>query len=344
MEYKKCKNPTCAAPLKPLTQFSKSPRNKGGLSTWCKDCQSAYGKKRYAQSDVKAKKAFQSQKNYMKKQGITSARKPLTEAQIRKEALKYQHKGDFQRDSKAHYLAARKLGQAVFESICDHMTPAANDFDNRLIYEFVWPAIVSTNGDVIHPRSTYIGQTKHKEEPRRHKDHLKMSNDPVAKHIAYRESLQKGAGAFNYSILVDHLSSQDAVKKERLEIAKAKADSETIVLNTNAGGSLGSVYIWSKAKIRRTLKQFDTIAEARKDEEGRKAYTAARNQGLLKDATIFGHIKSYNHQKPVICLDTGEEFPSTKAAARNIKRDPSTIARVCNGKQKLAGGKRWKWK
>lgn len=344
MLYKKCRNKKCKNPLKPINQFSKSPRNKGGVSTWCKGCQREYGKSHYEKLDVKAKKKLQSQINYMKKQGITTIRKPLSESQISTEALKFKHKGDFQKSSKAHYLAACKLGQTVFDSICEHMIPVTNDFDNRLIYEFLWPEITDVSKKIVHPKSVYVGQTKHKEEARRHKDHLFSKRDPVAKHIAFRENIQKGSGEFKYSVIVDHLSSQEAIKAERAAITKARLDHTLVVLNKSAGGSIGSVYIWSKAKIRKTLKKFDTIAKARKSEEGRKAYVAARNQNLLTDQSIFGHIKSYNRQRPVICIDTGEEFSSTKAAARFIKRDSSTIARVCNGMQKHAGGRKWKWK
>lgn len=46
-------------------------------------------------------------------------------------------------------------------------------------------------------------------------------------------------------------------------------------------------------------------------------------------------------KKPVICIDTGQEFDSVKEA--NDYMGIKTIGDCCNGKYKTAGGYRWRW-
>lgn len=49
-------------------------------------------------------------------------------------------------------------------------------------------------------------------------------------------------------------------------------------------------------------------------------------------------------RKPVICIDTQKEFSSIQEAANFYNIDSSGITKVCKGKAKTCGGKRWKYK
>lgn len=51
-----------------------------------------------------------------------------------------------------------------------------------------------------------------------------------------------------------------------------------------------------------------------------------------------------NRSVPVVCVDTGEEFPSASFAAKQIGVSKTAVLASCNGKRKTAGGFRWKYK
>ena len=55
------------------------------------------------------------------------------------------------------------------------------------------------------------------------------------------------------------------------------------------------------------------------------------------------HLISLNHahKKAVICLDTQQTFDSINKASKIHNLDPSSIVRVCKGRQKTAGGYHW---
>lgn len=47
--------------------------------------------------------------------------------------------------------------------------------------------------------------------------------------------------------------------------------------------------------------------------------------------------------KPVLCIETGTIYPSTKVAAETVGTNRGSIANVCNGERKKAGGFSWKY-
>lgn len=53
------------------------------------------------------------------------------------------------------------------------------------------------------------------------------------------------------------------------------------------------------------------------------------------------HLSEARKKRPVINHDTGEVFPSVKAAADKYGLKATHISRVCNGKRKRTGGFRW---
>lgn len=50
-----------------------------------------------------------------------------------------------------------------------------------------------------------------------------------------------------------------------------------------------------------------------------------------------------SNNKPVRCIETGEEFNYLSDASRKYNIDPSCISRVCRGKQKTAGKLTWEF-
>ena len=47
------------------------------------------------------------------------------------------------------------------------------------------------------------------------------------------------------------------------------------------------------------------------------------------------------HLRPVVCLDTGEVFPSAAEAGHSKGCDPSSIGKVCRGQKESVRGLRW---
>lgn len=65
------------------------------------------------------------------------------------------------------------------------------------------------------------------------------------------------------------------------------------------------------------------------------------------DSPLFGRKRPEGGgkpQRPVVCIDTGEEFVSVSDAAKAYNGGGSTISRCCLGKSKTAYGKRWAYK
>ena len=69
-----------------------------------------------------------------------------------------------------------------------------------------------------------------------------------------------------------------------------------------------------------------------------------RNERASKKLKEVAKNRSFNVSKPVICIETGEEFESTNDAARKTGLDQGNISKCCRGKQKTCGKCHWKFK
>jgi hypothetical protein len=59
-----------------------------------------------------------------------------------------------------------------------------------------------------------------------------------------------------------------------------------------------------------------------------------------RDASVKGRLSTAN-RKPVICLTTGERFPSLTDAANAVRLNTSSICQCLRGRTKTSGGKTW---
>ena len=59
----------------------------------------------------------------------------------------------------------------------------------------------------------------------------------------------------------------------------------------------------------------------------------------------FSNTTKYNigPARPIICIETGERFPSLKSVYTLLGIDWSTVAKVCRGKMHTAGGYHWRY-
>ena len=65
------------------------------------------------------------------------------------------------------------------------------------------------------------------------------------------------------------------------------------------------------------------------------------NFGTHNERVAKANINHPDMSKPVLCVETGEQYPSTKEAERQTGIDQSHISACCNGKRKTAGGFHW---
>ena len=53
--------------------------------------------------------------------------------------------------------------------------------------------------------------------------------------------------------------------------------------------------------------------------------------------------KPHPHSRPVVCVETGEVFPSVRQAAAFSNLDPSSITKACKGAYSTVCGFHWKY-
>lgn len=142
------------------------------------------------------------------------------------EALKYNHKKDFKKESKGAYPAA--LNNGWIDDICSHMIPLGNKH-KRMIYRFIFT-----------DNYFYVGLTC--DSNRRKNEHLKKNNSAVYKHMKETNLIPL------YEELTDYLEVEDAQLQEKYW--KNKSESEGYIsLNSAKTGALGDCDIfWIKSR------------------------------------------------------------------------------------------------
>jgi len=175
------------------------------------------------------------------------------------EALKYDHRIDFKRNSKGAYPAACLNGW--LDEICSHMVPLGNKY-KRLIYRFIFP-----------DNFCYIGLTHN---PNKRKiSHVTSTNSSV-----YRHTIETGLKP-TYEELTDYMEIEQA--KEQEEYWKIKSEEQGyFILNKSKTGALGSdILIWTKDKCREEASKYEYRIDFRKNSE--RAYMAASVNGWLEE-------------------------------------------------------------
>lgn len=141
----------------------------------------------------------------------------------RNEALKYNYRSDFQKNSGGAYQIARKNGW--LNDISKHMKKKGHRYKKCVyVYEF------SDN-------CAYIGITYDIE--RRIRDRKKNKNDSVTNHILNTNLIPQ------LKILIDYVSVDVAIEKENYYFLKYKNNGWKM-LNKTKTGSIGSVKKWTK--------------------------------------------------------------------------------------------------
>lgn len=187
----------------------------------------------------------------------------------------------------------------------------------------------------------YIGQTRFTLE-RRIKEHFK-----TYKNLHIDNALRKyGLDNFDISIL-EEVDNSRLSEREIYWIAHFNCVSPNGYNNT-FGGEGGIPSLEVRQKISRALKgrftgkdnpMYGTISPMRGKVGARKGKKHSKEtiQKMVKSRTG----ENSKVARPIICLETGVYFISSKQASEEMGISRSSISCALNGKQKTAGGYHW---
>ena len=194
---------------------------------------------------------------------LNEERMRWTKELAHQEALKYNTKVDFKKNSPRAYSAAHS--HKWINDITTHMIPLGHLY-KRMVYAYEFP-----------DNSVYIGLTLNKgKRDQAHKDINKISS-PVAQHIINTNSTPE------YKIISDYVDAQDAQDLENCTIEKYNQEGWTI-LNSYKGGSLGACHrFWTKDMAHEEALKYNTKIEFKTG--SKNAYQAAQKYGWLNDIT-----------------------------------------------------------
>lgn len=217
----------------------------------------------------------------------------------------------------------------------------------------------------------YIGQTCRKPEQRwghngsgylrKYKD--RRYNQPLFAHAI----LKYGWDNFTHEIIEDNLTKKEADKLEKKLIKQYNTTDSDYGYNISKGGSCGHMNETTKQKIKESNKEYYKTHQhhttgTHRTEDFKKLMHEKMLNREFSEETRKKMSKNHNdvsggknpRAKPVICIETGEEFPSAADAGRAYglsSQNPGTdIRQCCKGKRKSAARDKntneplhWEW-
>jgi len=188
-----------------------------------------------------------------------------------KEALKYQTKRDFAKNSVSAYGIAKRKN--FFYDITKHMIPLGNQ-KMRTVYSFEFP-----------DNCVYVGLTY--DIDKRNKEHQTNKKSSVCEHIT-----KTGLTPVLVNLIDEYINLNEAKKLEMFWIKKYLED-KWILLNKTTGGELGcSKLYWTYEMCEIEAKNYDMISNFRKFSSS--AYGSAKRNKWLNEISTHMYIK----QKP----------------------------------------------
>lgn len=194
--------------------------------------------------------------------------------------------------------------------------------DSYCVYIHTFP-----NGKV------YVGITCTAPERRWRADGSGYRKQPVIYHAIKKYGWEN----VNHEIVASNLTKDEACKFEMLLIDKLKSNQHEFGYNVDNGGQT------SGSHSPETL------------EKMRKSMLGEKNHNYGKDFSKETREKlSLSHKgkktgadnpaaKSVMCIETGEIFPTTVSAAKAVNVSRGTICSCLLGRSKTAGGYHWKY-
>jgi len=198
----------------------------------------------------------------------------------------------------------------------------------------------------------YIGQTGAVPYTRRWSGHG-VSGSPYQNCPHFQKAIIKyGWNNFEHFVLKDNLTLEEANEYEEILIALYNTTNPEFGYNIAKGG-LNTIH---SEETRRKISEHHADFSGNKhpmwgrhhsEESKEKMRQAALRREVSEETKqkISKATKGANNPraKTVLCIETNEIFTTVKEASQKYKIDNSSICKVCNGKQKTAGGYHWEY-
>lgn len=186
----------------------------------------------------------------------------------------------------------------------------------------------------------YIGKSKHVE--RRYSQHICKSLDKNSKEYNYpihRAIRKYGKDNFVLEILerIEPYDENKANERERYWIKRFNTFLNNKHYNASSGGEVVCDREVSK-ETREKLSKSQKKQYQTKEGKQRAKKHSEDMKGINNPS--YG---THTNGKRVICIETNIIYPSARAAGKSIGRSHTSIISACNGKQKTAGGFKWKY-
>jgi hypothetical protein len=182
-------------------------------------------------------------------------------------------------------------------------------------------------------KKIYIGQTKQSLQKRWNNHCCKSS------HCSILHSAIKKYGAENFTVeQIDAACDKEELDmKEIFWIAQFNSVAPNgYNISTGGNGNKGykpSAETLAKRSISlKGIHMGDENPAKRYDVRKKMSEAAKRRTGELS-----------SRGKKVVCVETGQVFPTAKEAGHHVQCTHKNISAVCNGKRKTCGGLHWKW-
>jgi predicted GIY-YIG superfamily endonuclease len=223
-----------------------------------------------------------------------------TKEKCAEEALKFNHKIDFQKNSSAAYSKAHK--SKWIDQICEHMTALGSE-KFRYVYSFTFS-----------DSSVYFGLTTN--HIRRYNEH---NQDPSSKVFQYKQLLNEEP---IFKVLTPNLVATEIAQEMEKSLIKEYTEKGFNVLNADKGGGIGgSIVKWTFELCKKEALKYNTRGEFQKS----LAYSSANKNGWLNEICchMIGPKKPHNYWTKEKCKEkadryqTKQEFRINASAAFN---------------------------
>lgn len=150
----------------------------------------------------------------------------------------------------------------------------------------------------------------------------------------FQAAIQKyGWNAFDHIIIAKNLTKEEAGEMEAKLIQQNNTNNSEYGYNLTSGGGIGV--------FRHSEESKKLMSEHSKGELNPMYGKHHSEETKEKIKTALQNHK--NTSKRVLCIETNEVFPSSREVERSLGINHNCINAVCNGKQKTAGKKHWKY-
>lgn len=194
--------------------------------------------------------------------------------------------------------------------------------DSYCVYIHTFP-----NGKV------YVGITCTAPERRWRADGSEYRKQPVIYHAIKKYGWEN----INHEIVASNLTKDEACKFEMLLIDKLKSNQHEFGYNVDNGGQTSGSH------------SHETLEKMRKSMLGEKNHNYGKefSKETRERLSLSHKGKKTGADNPaaksVLCIETGEIFPTTVSAAKAVNVSRGTICSCLLGRSKTAGGYHWKY-